>query len=84
MEDLIRAGYKDVIHVDKNGLQTLADCVHKPLKGLSSILKPEGHSQKLIQTERRNDSGLWYVLGCYRNLMISLNKIDLVKHLSIF
>ena len=44
----VLSGHQDIVNVDENEVQTLADDVNQALEGLGSILQAEGHSDQKI------------------------------------
>ena len=51
MPGAVGACYQNVVQVDENTVEVLADHVHEPLKGLGRVFKSEGHAQKFVESK---------------------------------
>ena len=71
------SGYKDIIHIDQDGGEFLADLIHKPLEGLCCILESIRHHEVFIEAKWCYNGSLWDVIFVQRNLAYGLDKVNL-------
>ena len=62
-----------IVYVDKAVVKALQYLVHKALEALACAAQPKWHADKLPQSERGDDCGIWHVLQPYRNLVETLD-----------
>ena len=72
-------GYKDIIDICVGEREATQDLIHKMLERLCCIPEAEGHSHKLEKTKWSCDSGLGYICGGDRNLVICTYEIHFGK-----
>ena len=71
----IRASYQDVIKVGIAKGRAAEDVVNEPLEGLSCVPQTKGHL-KLEKAKGGGNCCLGYVLGCYRDLVVSPDQVN--------
>ena len=71
----VRAGYQDIIQVNKKKGQTPQNTVHKTLKGLGTVLQAKWHPDKLKKAEWSGDGGLGDMLRGHGDLVVPPDKV---------
>lgn len=71
------AGNEDVVEVDEDKRESVADSIHEALESLASVLESKGHAEKLEEAKRRDDCSLGYVVRSHGDLVVAPNQVNL-------
>jgi hypothetical protein len=64
----------------KPTFQTIRGAIQHSLKQLWGVGQPKRCEQLLQQAKRHNECCFWGILGLHRDLVITLDKINFLKH----
>jgi hypothetical protein len=71
---------EDIVEVHEDEGYTIKNPIHHPLERLGRIPKAERHLQKLVEAKRGHNRRLEDVRGRHRNLVVTLNEVQLREH----
>jgi hypothetical protein len=74
----VQRTHAGVVHVCKHTFQTVSGMVHHSLKGLCSIRQSKW-CEKILKQAKWHDNRrfFFYICGCNRDLVITLDKVNL-------
>ena len=71
------AADQNVVEIDENEIESVADGIHQSLKSLHCVLQTKWCPKELEEAELCDDCSLAHVICSYRNLVVATYYVDL-------